>query len=351
MRSVHRFVATAGFICGLTGGFWKGIAQAPAASSVVAPSAARQLGTVKAVSADGLTLTTDSGSQVSVAVAAGVRIVQLEPGSTDLKTATPISLTDISAGDRILVTGKPGDVAGTVIASRVILMKGAAIAERRQAERADWQKRGMGGIVTAVDPAGVVTISAGAKKVRVQTTPQTVFRRYAGDSVKFEDARPGTLAEIQTGDQLEVRGAKSEDGTSIQAEELVSGSFRNLSGTLASVNAATGTVTLRDLSTKKMMTVTVTANSDLRKLPPEIAARFAARQRGGSEGSGAGSAPGARGSVAPSANAGSVSSPGGSPGTGRPAGTVRRAPQAERRATAGGWGALQARRAWTSRRC
>ena len=48
--------------------------------------------------------------------------------------------------------------------------------------------------------------------------------------MKFEDAKPGTLAQIQAGDQLRVPGTKSEDGSSILAEEMVSGSFKNLAG-------------------------------------------------------------------------------------------------------------------------
>jgi len=132
----------------------------------------------------------------------------------------------------------------------------------------------------------------GRLKIPVQTTDKTIFRRYAGDSIKFEDAKTGTLSQVQSGDQLEVRGAKSDDGTSIQAEEVVSGSFRNISGTLATINPAAGTVTLKDLTTKKMVTVSVTANSDLRKLPPDIAARFAARAHSVSAGA-AGGAPAA----------------------------------------------------------
>jgi hypothetical protein len=114
----------------------------------------------------------------------------------------------------------------------------------------------------------------------VDTTSTTRFRRYGVDSVKFEDAKPGTLDQIKPGDQLRVRGNKSEDGSTIQAEDVVSGSFKNLAGTLASVDASAGAVTLKDLATKKTMTVAVTSNSDLRKLPPEMAARFAARAKG-----------------------------------------------------------------------
>ena len=258
-------------------------AQNPTAS---APAAARQIGTVKVAAGDNLTLTTDAGQEVVVSVADGARILQLAPGSTDLKTAQTITLSDIAVGDRVLVSGKTGDGAG-LTASRVILMKSSDIAQKHEAEQGDWQKRGTGGIVNAVDTgSGVLTVSVGAKKLIVNTSSTTKFRRYAGDSVKFEDAKPGTLAQIQVGDQLRVRGAKSDDGSSIQAEEVVSGSFKNVAGLIASIDAAKGTVTLKDLATKKTVTVRITDNSNLKALPPQAAMRFAARAKGGASGGG-----------------------------------------------------------------
>src|SRR5580698_367520 len=75
--------------CGMTGL----LAQTPAAAPAAA--AARQLGTVTAVAGSNLTLKTDAGQAVGVSVADGARILQLAPGSTDLKTAQPITLPDI----------------------------------------------------------------------------------------------------------------------------------------------------------------------------------------------------------------------------------------------------------------
>ncbi|WP_255460848.1 DUF5666 domain-containing protein [Edaphobacter albus] len=256
----------------------------PYAVAQGAPAAARQIGTVKAVSGNTLTLATDNGSQVSVSVAEGARILQLAPGSTDLKSAQQIALSDIAVGDRVLVTGKAADDS-SFAASRVILMKSTAIAQKNESEKADWQRRGAGGLVNAVNGT-TLTISSGTKKIQVETTAATKFRRYAEDSVKFEDAKPGTLDQIRAGDQLQVRGNKSEDGSTIQAEEIVSGTFKNLAGTIATLNPAANTMTLKDLATKKTMTVSVTANSDLRKLPPEMAARLAARARGGASSNG-----------------------------------------------------------------
>jgi hypothetical protein len=266
------------------------IAQAPTAAS----AAARQLGTVTAVAGNSLTLKTDAGQQVVVSVADGARILQLAPGSTDLKTAQTITLAGIAVGDRVLVTGTAGDSAGTFAGSRVILMKSSDIAQKHEMEQADWQKRGTGGIVSAIDSGtGALTMAAGAKKVTVATSAKTQFRRYAGDSVKFEDAKPGTLAQIQVGDQLRVLGTKSDDGSSIQAEAVVSGSFQNLAGLIATIDAANGTLTMKDLATKKTVTVTITANSNVRTLPPQAAAMFAARAKGGAAGTaGAGGAAG-----------------------------------------------------------
>jgi co-chaperonin GroES (HSP10) len=254
------------------------MAQAPAAAPA---AAARQLGTVTAVSGNSLTLKTDAGQVVAISVPDGVRILQLAPGSTDLKTAQAIALKDIAVGDRVLVNGKAGDDAGTFAASRVILMKSSDIAQKHEAEQTDWQKRGTGGIVSAVDAGtGTLTVAVGARKVAVTTSGATQFRRYAGDSVKFEDAKPGTLAQIQVGDQLRVLGTKSEDGSSIPAEVVVSGSFKNLAGLIASIDAAKGTLTLKDLATKKAVAVTITANSNVKTLPPQAAAMFAARAKG-----------------------------------------------------------------------
>jgi hypothetical protein len=193
-------------------------------------------------------------------------------------------------------------------------MKSGDIAQKHEAEQADWQKRGTGGIVSAVDAGtDTLTVTVGAKKVAVTTSSKTQFRRYAGDSVKFEDAKPGTLAQIQPGDQVRVLGTKSEDGSSIPAEVVVSGSFKNLAGLITTIDAAKGILTLKDLATKKAVTVTVTPNSNVKALPPQAAAMFAARAKSAGAGASGGS-PQASGPGQPEG-----------PGGGRPGGAGRSA--------------------------
>ena len=90
----------------------------------------------------------------------------------------------------------------------------------------------------SIDPAaGTISVSTGglaAKIVSVHVAPNTIIRRYAPDSVKFDDARISTLAQMNAGDQLRARGDRSPDGNDFTAQEIVSGTFRNLAGTVVS---------------------------------------------------------------------------------------------------------------------
>jgi hypothetical protein len=264
------------------------LAVAPATKAVAQTAAApHQAGTVKAVSSTGLTLTTAAGQDVSVTVPATAKILVVPPGSKTLQSATPGALSDVTPGDRALVTGTAGDTGAALTAERVVLMKAAAIEQTHAAEDAAWTQGG-GGIVKSVDPAtGSIVVANGLKTFTVRTTPSTIVRRYSGDSVRFADARVSTVAAIRPGDQLRVRGAKASDGSTITADELVTGTFHNYSGLIAGIDQAGGTVTLKDLATKRTVTVAVTPGSDIRRLPPMIAQRVALQMRGGAETHGA----------------------------------------------------------------
>jgi co-chaperonin GroES (HSP10) len=253
------------------------LASLTSLASAQAPAPPRLTGTVKASTAQGFTVTNPAGLDVAVTVPDAVKVMQVPPGSTTLSSATQITLAEIAIGDKVLVTGTAGDAPTALTATRVIVMKSADIASTHAAEEAAWQHGG-GGLVKSVDSAnGTIEVMSGAKTLTVHVAPTTTFRRYSGDSVKFEDAVASQLSEVRAGDQLRVRGARSEDGSSIQADAIVTGSFRNFSGLLASIDGAAGTITLKDLATKKIVTVKVSPNSDLRRISPEMATRFAAR--------------------------------------------------------------------------
>jgi hypothetical protein len=207
------------------------------------------------------------------------------PGEKDLKNATPLQKQELQVGDRVLVRGKPGADAHSITAGAVIVMKQADVAAKQQKDRDDWVKRGVGGLVTAVDPAtGTITLSTtsftGTKTIAVHTSKNTILRRYAPNSVKFDDAKVAPLEQIKVGDQLRARGTKNADNTEIDAEEAVSGTFRNLAGTIVAVDSAANTLTLKDSISKQNVVVKVTEGAQLRKLPPEFAQRIATRLKG-----------------------------------------------------------------------
>jgi len=253
--------------------------------SAQASSAARPVGTIKSISGNTIILTTDAGSDVTVQVQDSAKLVRIAPGQKDLKDATPIQFGDLQPGDRILVRGKLADDGKSVAAASVIAMKKVDIADKQSREREEWQRHGFGGLVNNVDAGGntinVSLPSPGEKKtVAIHFSKDTILRRYASDSVKFDDAKPAPLDQIKPGDQLRARGTRSADGAEFTADEIVSGTFRNIAGIISALDASAGTVTVQDLALKKSVTVKVTADSQLRKLPPPMAQRIAARLKG-----------------------------------------------------------------------
>ena len=272
---------------------------------------AKAVGTVKSVSGNVVVLTTDNGADQSVTFADSAHIVRAVPGQTDLKTATPIGVSDIQIGDRVFARGQAGE-GNVVVAVSAIVMKQTDIAAKQQQERDEWRK-GVGGIVKQVDPAAnTITINnamlAAGKPIVIHISPATTIRRYAPDSVKFDDAKPSTLDQIQPGNQLRARGTKNDDGTEFTAQAIISGAFRDIAGTVVSTDAANNTITITDLATKKPVVVKVTADSQLRKLPPFVAMGIAMRLKGGTAGAagamGAGAAgAGPQGAAPPGAGA------------------------------------------------
>lgn len=258
-----------------------------------APTANRQMGTVKSISADGFALATDSGQQVEVKLDADTKFVKLPAGSKDLKDAQPIELKDVTVDDRVLVRGTAAGAPGTFSANTVIVMKRDDLQQKRQQQQEDWQKRGIGGLVASTDvPGNIVTVSSGTaaavKRTVIHVSPATSIRRYSSDSVKFEDTQPGTLAQIKPGDQLRARGARAEDG-SVNAEEIVTGSFLNIAGTVTAVDAKAGILDIKNAVNQKTVALKISSDSQFRRLPAMMAQRMAARASGGE--ATAGSAP------------------------------------------------------------
>ena len=229
-----------------------------------APSAATPaktppiLGTIKAIAGETLTVATDSGAETKVTVISTTKLLRVPPGSKDLTQAEAIPFSEFQQGDRVLVRLRCAGDPPVCEAGTVIAMKKNDIAERQAHEREEWQKHGIGGLVKGVEAAqGTITIStvtaAGKKDVAVEIGKSTLIRRYAPGSVKFDDAKVSSVAEVNPGDQLRARGVRSADGAGFTADEIVTGTFRNIAGTISAVDAAGGTITVSD-GAKKFVT-------------------------------------------------------------------------------------------------
>jgi hypothetical protein len=279
--------------------------------------ASRLVGTVTAINGTTLTVKTDAGEQQQVAVPDTATLKRLAPGEKDINAAPAIQLTDVAVGDRVLV--KLDTSASSPTATLVVAMKQADVAQAHQKDNEAWQ-RGVAGLVKSVDSAtGSITVTSGAgptaKTVTVKTTSSTQLLRYAPDSIRFADAKPAPLGTIQPGDQLRARGNKNTDSTEIAADAVISGTFRNIAGTISSLDPDASTLVLKDLATKKLVTVHIPADAQMRRIPDRVAQALAARLKGtGGSGfqGGAGMAGGQRGSAAGAPN-------GAPPGGGMPA--------------------------------
>jgi len=116
----------------------------------------------------------------------------------------------------------------------------------------------------------------------VHTSKETVLRRYPPGSVRFDFAKLAPLDQIKPGDQLWARGTRSEDGSQLTAEEIVSGTFRNIAGTIATVDLAGNSITVQDFIHKGVVVVKISPDSQMKKLPQQMAERIAMRLKGGS---------------------------------------------------------------------
>jgi len=331
MRSMRRGLTHRIWLCALSGAALATLVVAGRASFTAPETAqqaaqapaARQVGVIKSINGNAITLTTDAGADINVQVASNAVMVRVAPGQTDLKNATPIQVSDLHVGDRILVRGQLASDAKSFLAAGVIAMSRTDVEAQQRREREDWQ-RGIGGLVSSVDPSlKAITISVatmgGTKPVIIHTTASTVLRRYPPDSIQFDEAKPAPFDQIKPGDQLRARGTRNPDGSEFAAAEVVSGSFRNIAGTIRSIDVDAGTMTVMDLATKKPFLVKMTSKSQLRKLPPEIAQRIAFRLKATKTGTAAGAPNGAVGPPASPPSTAGGQRPAGE-GSGRPGG-------------------------------
>lgn len=208
----------------------------------------------------------DGGGALFVKFGPETQVIQIPAGEHNFAKSKPVKITDIALGDRVMVSF----VDGMTDARRIVLISSTDILKRNEAERLDWQKRGVSGVVSSKADNEIAVESRSANGVEVTTveiSSKTTVKRYAPDSVKFSDAEPSTIAEIAIGDQVRTRGGKSEDGKRLQAQDVVFGTFLTRLGSITAIDREAREFTINDLTTKRPVTIRLSADSRVKKMP------------------------------------------------------------------------------------
>lgn len=270
-------------------------------------------GEVISISETEIEIKTDSGL-VTVVIGAATEFKRVPPENPRLAAATPAEMSDLGAGDKVAATGVPSDDRKRLPARTVYLITKGDIEKKQAEETQRWATRGMSGRVASVNrETGQISVEVrgimGSSTVVVTPKEDAVFRRYAQDSVKYSEAIIGTIANIQDGDMIRALGDRGPDGLSFLAEEIVTGAFQTVAGTVKSVDVEKREIVITDLQTEQDVVVAIGPGSALRKFPEEMAMRMA----GG--GAGPGGQPGAGGArpggQQPAQQAGGQPGPGG----------------------------------------
>jgi hypothetical protein len=239
-------------------------------------------GEVVSVESTRIVIKTDK-TQVVASLSEKTEIKRVSPDNPSLKAAIPALLPDIGPGDKIAVTGIL-DAGGTSLLSRAVyLMSKAEIAKKRAKESEEWRSRGITGRILSINPqtnemSVEIRTLMGSSTITVSPKSDARFLRYAPDSIRFDEAKPSSLAETQKGDMIRALGDRSADGTGFAAEQIVTGAFQTIAGTVKSVDSAKSEVVIKDLNSGKDVTIIIGSSSILKRFPAEMAERLAGAQ-------------------------------------------------------------------------
>lgn len=272
-------------------------------------------------------LQTDQGELYAVKVLPEAKVQKIAPGQSDLTKAEPADIAALAKGDRILARGQQDATAKTILAAHVIVIPKQSLDSRDSARQQEWKAGSLAGIVKSTSPLTIQT--RGNLAWTVDTASLKTIHQYADDSSKFANAKSAKLEDLHAGDQLRVLGKRDPEAKTVQAAEIVFGRFNTIGGEIKSIDADHQTLTVFDLSTKKNLTIQVSPEARMARLPGGGA--FGGRPGGAGPGGQAGArAQGAPGGAGGPGGPGRPGGPGGAPGGGPdPAMLLERLPPAK----------------------
>src|SRR5688572_14516586 len=294
--------------------------------SIAAKHAIGEVKTIDAATKQ-VTIKTDAGSVLTVSTTEKTTYKKLAPGETTLTNAAYVTFAELAEGDRIMARGTVAEDKKSVPAVQIIVMTKGDLAKKQEAERLEWRRRGILGVITALKPdTKEITISnrtmAGVQSVVIPVSDKTEMRRYAPDSIKFGDAKPSNFTELKVGDQLRALGDRTEDPLRFNPQKVVTGSFRTVGGVVTAIDPATGEIKINELEKKTPLTIIIKQDAVLRRFPADMSAMMGGfgRGAGGPGGAPPAGAPPAGGQPAQGGAQGQPAGRPGAPGGGGPGG-------------------------------
>jgi hypothetical protein len=244
-----------------------------------APKPSYLTGDVVSVNESKIVLKTKDGD-MEVGLSSSTEFKRVPPENPVLKAAVPAQLSDVAAGDKLVVSGIYGDDKTVLPARAVYIISKSDLAQKNAKETERWSTRGISGRVASVNPAtNQVTIEVRGlmNSTSVVVTPKSdaIFKQYKQDSVKYSEAVESTISDIKVGDMLRAVGDRGAEGTTFAAEEILTGSFQTVAGTVKSVDTATNEVVVTQAGTNTDVTIAITPNSAVKRFPEEMAQRMA----------------------------------------------------------------------------
>ena len=259
------------------------------ASAQDAPKPSYLTGEVASISDSGLELKNDKGT-TKVTFGASTEFKRVPPERPSITAATQTERSEIGQGDRLVVSGFFNADRTEFAARAVFQMSKSDIARKQQQDTERWATRGISGRVASVDPATKqITIEVrglvGSTNVVINPKDGAIFKRYAPNSVRYSEAVASSLDGVKAGDMIRAVGDRGPDGLSFAAEEILTGAFQTVAGTVKAIDTSTNQITIADLQTGKDVIVQVGSGSAMKRFPEEMALRMAG---GGPPGAGPG---------------------------------------------------------------
>src|ERR1022692_1977720 len=123
----------------------------PADAQTPAPATNRVTGSVTSIDAGAkvIKIKTDASEEVAVTLQDRTNYLKAD---ADLKNTAKIALSAIAAGDRMMAPGAQSEDKKTIAATLVVVVAKADVAKKQEAQMEEWQKRGVAGTITSVNP-------------------------------------------------------------------------------------------------------------------------------------------------------------------------------------------------------